>query len=461
MDNNTRAWLLSSISGGACILGSSIVCIDLLLQRCCGTKNFQIATSNTFLSSALSLSAGVLLFSSLYSMLPTSSKYLVRAGWSESAAAYALIGFFVVGSVGLRLVSNLLHRYIPSHIVDCHHGHEPDKTDLEQARPEDERHRRHNHHHHHHPPNGSTEHTPLLPRQRSQSEGLPRANSRSRSRKPQRRQWLGGTTTHSDENGTCYGFSPACPQTCLRLSSTSFPEPIPPSPLQGDVDAVLADSQAQEQPVTDIAETVGQQQAPDLEPLPDGDSHWESSKPRQPLMSATEQPHQHHHHHHVPNNAFLSIGLQTSLAIALHKLPEGLITYATNYANPTLGLTVFLALFIHNITDGFALALPLYLALNSRWKAILWSSLLGGLSQPAGAGIAALWIWWARRAGDVTAPPPWGLYGGVFAVTAGIMTSVGLQLLGEGLRLTHHQGLCIGSAIAGMGVVGVSFALTK
>jgi len=267
------------------------------------------------------------------------------------------------------------------------------------------------------------------------------------------------------------------PETLLRPSSTSSSEP---TLLQPDADAVLADGQAREEPVTDTARTANQQQTPGLEPrlpptpppaspprlepLPDGNSHWEStSKPRQPLVSAAEEPHHshhHHHHHHVPDNAFLSIGLQTSLAIALHKLPEGVITYATNYANPTLGWTVFLALFIHNITDGFAMALPLYLALNSRWKAILWSSLLGGLSQPAGAGIAALWIWCARRAGDATAPPPWGLYGGMFAVTAGIMASVGLQLLGEALRLTHRQGLCIGSAIAGMGVVGVSFALT-
>ncbi|KAN0082305.1 hypothetical protein V8E54_003603 [Elaphomyces granulatus] len=249
----------------------------------------------------------------------------------------------------------------------------------------------------------------------------PRPNTRSRSRKP-----------HGDENGICYGFLPACPQAHLRLSSASFPEPTPPSPLQRDADPVFADGQAREQPVTDITET-GQQQAPDLEPLPDGNSHWEStSKPRQLLMSATEQPHQHHHRHHVPDNAFLSVGLQTSLAIAFHKLPEGLITYATNYA---LGVTVFLALFIHNITDGFAMALSLYLALNSRWKAILWW---------AASANRLGWIRWARCAGDTTAPPPWGLYGG-------IMASVGVQLLGEGLRLMHHQGLCIGSAIAGGG----------
>lgn len=100
----------------------------------------------------------------------------------------------------------------------------------------------------------------------------------------------------------------------------------------------------------------------------------------------------HEGHHHVAKNKYLSIGVQTSIAIALHKFPEGFITYATNHANPNLGFTVFLALFIHNIAEGFAMALPLFLAFNSRAKAVIWASVLGGLAQPIGAGIAMLSI---------------------------------------------------------------------
>lgn len=163
------------------------------------------------------------------------------------------------------------------------------------------------------------------------------------------------------------------------------------------------------------------------------------------------------HHHHVPSNAFLAIGLQTSIAIALHKLPEGFITYATNHANPTLGFSVFMALFIHNITEGFALALPLYLAINSRWKAMLWSSLLGGVSQPLGAGVAALWF---KLAGNGQLKPGDTVYGCMFAVTAGIMASVALQLFSESLTLTHNRNTCTVFAFLGMGILGVSYALT-
>jgi ZIP family zinc transporter len=164
-----------------------------------------------------------------------------------------------------------------------------------------------------------------------------------------------------------------------------------------------------------------------------------------------------HHHHHVPTNAFLSIGLQTSIAIALHKLPEGFITYATNHANPKLGVSVFLALFIHNITEGFAMALPLYLAINNRIKAMLISLVLGGLSQPIGAGVAALWF---HLAGNSKFEPDEKIYGGMFAITAGIMASVALQLFSESLDLTHSKHLCMIGAFSGMAILGISSALT-
>ena len=163
------------------------------------------------------------------------------------------------------------------------------------------------------------------------------------------------------------------------------------------------------------------------------------------------------HHHHVPSNAFLALGLQTSIAIALHKLPEGFITYATNHANPKLGFAVFMALFIHNITEGFALALPLYLAVNSRLQAMFWATVLGGASQPLGAAIA---VGWLRAAKSHDMLPSESVYGAMFAVTSGIMTSVALQLFSESTGLTHSRGWCIAFVFVGMGILGASNALT-
>lgn len=167
-------------------------------------------------------------------------------------------------------------------------------------------------------------------------------------------------------------------------------------------------------------------------------------------------------HHHVPQNRFLSIGLQTGIAIALHKFPEGFITYATNAANPDLGFSVFLALFIHNIAEGFAMVLPLYLAFGSKVKAVLWASLLGGCAQPVGAGIAAVMLRGKQRGGEGQGDGGMGkgVEAVLFAVTAGIMCSVGLQLFWQAVQIQHGSRLAFVCAFVGMGVLGLSNAIT-
>ncbi|RHZ67694.1 Zn(2+) transporter ZRT3 [Aspergillus thermomutatus] len=485
--SDLRGWLMSGVSGIACVLGSSVICIDVLLQRFSRRKNFQIVNSNGFLSASLCLSSGVLLFTSLYSMLPTSKEYLTRAGFSPRAAAYTLIGLFLAGVIVIRLISALIHQHIPSHVVDCAHTHEPnqdpergDAGRQEQPAPALRQ------------ANGNTERTPLLRRTNPPScKSTPGAVERPaleplRSRLTRRfNQLMGGVKPLCDENGPCYGFSQTCGLECSKIltpqmisvtdeiirpslathhtigvqldSERAGPEEgagpgllVPSHDLAQDFSGPLDAGSSQEHQSSASSSRTGLQAYPYKSP----EDQDESTKA--PPAASSQ------HHHHVPQNAFLSIGLQTSLAIALHKLPEGFITYATNHASPTLGMTVFVALFIHNISEGFAMALPLYLALHSRWKAMFWSSLLGGISQPAGAGLAALWIWGAQKAGhgDATTGPSWGVYGGMFAATAGVMTSVGLQLFSEGLGLTHHRGMGVGFAIAGMGLMGLSFALT-
>lgn len=438
------------------------------------------------------------LFTSLYSMLPTSKKYLAHTGFSRQAASYMLVGLFLAGVVVIRVVSALIHRYIPSHVVDCAHSHRHDPD------PESGEGYVHGGTHH----NETTERTPLLTRQSptpheqsptdaQQAQSVQLAVNYPQQKESLRQrlsrhigQLVGSVKANCDDSGPCYGFSQACGHECSKVLPRSSPQLDGPvrSPLLGHHESNGAGSDS-EQASQDrhrerlwlgasLAEYQQEQQGPEQSQLlpPPGqldtdDAHSDNTVPsflerasshRESGPSLQSVPRHHSHHHHVPQNAFLSVGLQTVLAIALHKLPEGFITYATNHVSPKLGMAVFLALFIHNISEGFAMSLPLYLALNSRWKAMLWSSLLGGVSQPAGAGIAALWIWGSHRGGGDGPPagPSWGVYGGMFAATAGIMTSVGLQLYGEGSELTHNRGICVGFAIAGMGLMGLSFALT-
>lgn len=389
-------------------------------------------------------------------MLPTSHEYLMKAGWSPSRSAYGLIGLFIAGVVGIRSLSALLHKFLPSHVVDCAHTHEPAPhhgSDLEQGKPKRNSiiSRK---------PTAMSERTPLLtrsPKSTPAGAGLPMAEQQAdgaarlgpepwRVRLGRRLSgFIGGAKAHCDENGPCYGFSQACGDEC----SKTLIHPGITADDASDTDIPPPEHSPNNSSCSSHMDVV------DDGPSSPASEHDEQHK------QSTSGP---QHHHHVPQNAFLSIGLQTSVAIALHKLPEGFITYATNHASPTLGMTVFLALFIHNISEGFAMALPLYLAIQSRGWAMFWSSLLGGISQPAGAGLAALWIWGARKAGsgagDGQNEASWAVYGCMFAVTAGVMVSVGLQLFTEGLVLTHQRNMAIGFAIGGMGLMGLSFALT-
>ncbi|KAL1643912.1 Zinc transporter [Diplodia intermedia] len=506
LDNDTRGWIMTAMSGIA-----SVICIDIIVRKFPGKKNFRVQDSNTFLSASLSLSFGVMLFSSLYSMLPSAKNSLQKGGHSPKAAAWILIACFLGGVVGIQLVSRVIHRFIPSHIVDCDHSHGDEESakqdhDLDKTSrsPEDDEHE-------HDLPGYNGQQRLGVPNSAAVSldasangdmpnstDSLQPHKNYPSARRPSFPAQLARKASkivlraksHCDEIGPCHGFTDPCGSECFKIVQARGGTRLPVHawPRQPGVARSVTAPHA--------SSTLHSERQPLLLQTPDYDgadyrtisstaSHGRTngfSKPRSTYSTHSthdhhdhddhhdhhdhehEHEHEHHdhdhdhdhdhhdsheqshHHHHVPTNAFMSIGLQTSLAIALHKLPEGFITYATNHANPTLGFAVFLALFIHNITEGFAMALPLYLAINSRWKAMVISSILGGASQPLGAGVAALWFRIAGRTG--------------IGEPAGVMTSVALQLFQESIALTHSRNLCMIFAFVGMGILGVSSALT-
>jgi len=504
---------MTSLSGVACILGASVICIDIIIRQFPGKRDFRIQDSDTFLSMSLSLSFGVMLFSALYSMLPSAKKSLQEGGYSPKEASWILIACFIGGVVGIQLISRVLHQYVPSHVVDCEHNHEEEgpKEDVEA---------------HSHAPkvanrpgrsrtNSLPGHTPLGPKTKQSAskhhshsgtaagdanktvtepdnhyEELSKAPS-APDRRPSLQQRLTSgiskltsrTKANCDGDGPCRGFTDICGSECFKnvnanggargvakpTTVSSRPSMVKSgtattlAPLSENTPLLQHDSTSTRQASGALSistDASASDPTSDETLAPEQHSHAHSHshslrKARSHETTSSQTPD--HHHHHVPQNAFLSIGLQTSIAIALHKLPEGFITYATNHANPSLGVAVFLALFIHNITEGFAMALPLYLALNSRTKAMATSFVLGGLSQPIGAGVAALWF---HIAGNGDWAPSEGVYGGMFAATAGIMASVALQLFSESLDLTHSRGLCMIGAFMGMGILGISSALT-
>ena len=396
-------------------------------------------------------------------MLPSSKQYLIKGGFSTQAASWILLACFVGGMISIQFVSSFLHDHIPSHAVNCDHVHEESAHD-------------HGHHHARKESHGAhsvraleagnldvSESTPLLPGNTiaprlvlpngSGVPGghgeIPRTISQPTERRPSVTQvpsrflsFVRGTKANCDEGGPCYGYSDPCGRDCFKHLGTKLPPPRSPTASIQRPSALNAPHSLPTVPNGSRRVTPRTAMTGPLEPT---DGAVESDEDEIEL-----------HHHHVPENAFMSLGLQTSIAIALHKLPEGFITYATNHANPSLGFSVFTALFIHNITEGFSLALPLFLALHSRKQALLWSFLLGSVSQPLGAAIAASWFEIAGRDGNM---PGEGVYGCMFAITAGIMTSVALTLLLEAISLNHNRNLCVAFGFTGMAMMGMSNAL--
>lgn len=252
------------------------------------------------------------------------------------------------------------------------------------------------------------------------------------------------TSPNCNSQGPCFGYTDRCGQECLKSISTrtksTSRHSITSRTATGNLGYIPSPVEEESYP-----STIVNHPNIDVDDQENQDSELENGN-----LEAQ-------HHHHVPENAYMSIGLQTSIAIALHKIPEGFITYATNHANPSLGFSVFMALFIHNISEGFALALPLYLAIQHRGKAMFWAALLGGASQPLGAAIAAVWF---KIAGHEGHKPGSTVYGCMFGVTAGIMASVALQLFAESLSTGHNRNLCIGFGFIGMSIMAMSNALT-
>lgn len=159
------------------------------------------------------------------------------------------------------------------------------------------------------------------------------------------------------------------------------------------------------------------------------------------------------HSEDIQEISFLQIGLQSSIAIALHKIPEGFIIFSANRVDANLGLATFVSLFIHNLMEGFTMSLSLYMALRSRTKAVLWALLIGCGSQPLGAAMAIVWF---KTVGDARKD----LYGGLFAVTAGVMISLAFSLYSEALVLTLRSAWCSWFVFLGMAILSGTFAST-
>ena len=142
-------------------------------------------------------------------------------------------------------------------------------------------------------------------------------------------------------------------------------------------------------------------------------------------------------------------GLFVAAAVAIHNVPEGMVTFFLTLDQAAVGISVAVAIALHNIPEGIAVSAPVLAATGSRSKAFALSS-LSGLAEPAGALVAFLFL------APFLGPE---LFGMLSAGAAGLMVYVSIHQI---LSLAHREQMprpVVIGVFAGMGMMGVSMAL--
>lgn len=160
-----------------------------------------------------------------------------------------------------------------------------------------------------------------------------------------------------------------------------------------------------------------------------------------------------HHHHKL-----MRMGLFTALAIGIHNFPEGLATFLAALENPHLGIAIGIAIALHNIPEGISVSVPIFYATGDRKRAFMYS-LLSGLAEPIGAGVAYLVLLFIAGGDDAVVPPE--LMGILFGGVAGIMVYISLDELLPTSRAYGKGHDSLLGLVAGMAVMALSLLLMK
>lgn len=128
------------------------------------------------------------------------------------------------------------------------------------------------------------------------------------------------------------------------------------------------------------------------------------------------------------NSSLYKVGILSMIVIILHNIPEGIVTYIVSNKNIILGISICLSIAMHNIPEGISIAIPIYYATKSKFKAILYTS-ISAFSELFGALITYLFL--NKYINNLT-------LGCIFSFTAGIMLQISIiKLLPTSKNYNH------------------------
>jgi len=90
-------------------------------------------------------------------------------------------------------------------------------------------------------------------------------------------------------------------------------------------------------------------------------------------------------------SSLFKVGIISMIAIILHNIPEGIVTFIVTEKNILLGISICLAIALHNIPEGISIAVPIYYSSKSKIEALFYT-FLSALSEPFGALITYLFL---------------------------------------------------------------------
>lgn len=413
ISDDLNGLLLTLASSLACVLGSLVICSDVVWRWLFPRSKFTLSDNHTFLTCSLALSSGVLIYTSLYKLMPEALAYYhntTLVGKSAGNAQALLISTYLLGTALCAVINTIIHHFTSQSIVQC--AHEGDHSHSNE-----ESHAHALTHSHTHAHDSGSIHTheiePLIVESSDNPASIIRPISSMWSIRSSRQTDI--EAGHLDESHVIHG-TPLQDTSNFKVDATS---PL----LKRNEETEHYDSVS-------------------------SNSNYSVEQQNTPTSTASTQ------------TDLFSIGLQTAIAISVHKVPEGFLTFATSRADRELGFSVFLALAIHNISEGFTIAFPLFIALGSRSVAVLMAFVLSGLSQPFGAFLA----WGMFKSGLIPNDGSSMLdsrsqltFGIIVSVTAGFLSIIGFQMYGTASSLSgsrQNQTLAcvfIGICIAGLG----------
>jgi len=174
------------------------------------------------------------------------------------------------------------------------------------------------------------------------------------------------------------------------------------------------------------------------------------------VTTTTGQAHAGAHDHRVQNAKLLRMGLFTALAITIHNLPEGLATFLAALEDPKIGVAIAVAIALHNIPEGISVSVPIFYATGNRGKAFTYS-LLSGVAEPVGAGIAYIALRFLLGEESGVIPPQ--VMGMLFGGVAGIMVYISIDVLLPTSRAYGKGHDSLFGLLAGMAVMALSLLL--